>query len=316
MRTASVPGNHVRMTDLASIGDDDLPALHRAANTKSLAGQRQTLRLTRLRLAAVVVAAIGGASTWNLGKHHDVRLAAWIAFVAFLAAGTCEITLAVRRPDRVWYEGRAAAESVKTLAWRYMMCAESYEEGTPDVDRRFIREIFEVLDDLGTIVVAPATGTDVQITTKMREIRALPFDDRRRVYLEHRIREQQTWYSVKATSNGTRGRYWVGASVVLEAAGLLGAALKALDVFDVDLLGIFATASAAAGSWVQAKQYQNLSTAYGVTSQELAAVGSEVEALTDERLWPQFVAEAEEAISREHTLWRASRGIRVSPRRV
>jgi hypothetical protein len=58
-----------------------------------------------------------------------------------------------------------------------------------------------------------------------------------------------------------------------------------------------------------------LSTASGVTSQELAAVASELEALTDERLWAQFVAEAEEAISREHTLWRASRGLRMRQRR-
>ena len=54
--------------------------------------------------------------------------------------------------------------------------------------------------------------------------------------------------------------------------------------------------------------------AYGVTSQELAAVASEVEALTDQALWGQLVAAAEAAISREHTLWTASRGIMVRGR--
>jgi hypothetical protein len=65
-------------------------------------------------------------------------------------------------------------------------------------------------------------------------------------------------------------------------------------------------------AWVQAKQYQNLATAYGVTSQELSSVASEVATLTDEALWARFVREAEQTISREHTLWRASRGVRPS----
>lgn len=303
------------MPDMPSISESDLPALHRAANTRSLAGQKQALRLTKLRLGAVVAAAAGGAATWDVGRHHDVRLAAWIAFVAFLTAGACEIALAIRRPDRVWYEGRAAAESVKTLTWRYMMRAESYETEARHVDQRFVREIIEVLDNLATIAAPPAGPTDGQITTKMRDVRGLAFNDPRHVYLERRIREQQAWYSNKATSNATLGRYWIDASVLLEVAGMIGAALKAVDVIDFDFLGIFATAAAAAGAWAQAKQYQNLSTAYGVTSQELAAIASEIEVLTDESMWALFVAEAEEAISREHTLWRASRGVRVRPRR-
>ena len=40
-----------------------------------------------------------------------------------------------------------------------------------------------------------------------------------------------------------------------------------------------------------------------------------VETLADEAMWAQFVDAAEEAISREHTLWRASLGIPVRPRR-
>lgn len=46
-----------------------------------------------------------------------------------------------------------------------------------------------------------------------------------------------------------------------------------------------AAAAATVTAWVQAKQYQNLATAYGVTAQELAAVASEVEVMTDEA-WP------------------------------
>jgi hypothetical protein len=49
--------------------------------------------------------------------------------------------------------------------------------------------------------------------------------------------------------------------------------------------------------------------AYSLTSQELAAVRSDWDADRTEEEWAEFVDEAEEAISRKHTLWRASRGV-------
>jgi hypothetical protein len=307
-------GNDRRMPAAASIKDpDDLPALYRGADSSSLNAQRTFLWWTKLRLGAVVAAAFGGAITWDVGRR-DIRLAAWLALIAFGLALVAELVLAITRPDRVWYEGRAAAESVKTLAWRYMMRAESYESPVADVDQRFTNEIFETLDDLNQLEIPPAHATDVQITARMREVRALDFDSRRTTYLDQRIRDQQGWYAGKARLNKRTARLWIGVSIGLEVMGAFGAALKVAHMIDFDLLGICATGAAAAAAWVQAKQYQTLSTAYSVTSQELAAVASEVEALHDEALWPQFVAEAEEAISREHTLWRASRGIRVRRR--
>lgn len=307
-------GNDRGMPAAASIKDpDDLPALYRGADSSSLAAQRSLLWWTKLRLGGVVAAAVAGAITWDIGRR-DIRLAAWLALIAFGLALVAELVLAITRPDGVWYEGRAAAESVKTLAWRYMMCAESFESSVVDVDRRFTKEIFETLDDLKRLEIPPAGAADVQITARMREVRALDFDGRRTTYLDQRIRDQQGWYADKARRNKRAALLWIGVSIGLEVVGAVGAGLKVAHLIDFDLLGICAAGAAAAAAWVQAKQYQTLSTAYSVTSQELAAVASEVEALHEEALWPQFVAEAEEAISREHTLWRASRGIRVLPR--
>ena len=60
----------------------------------------------------------------------------------------------------------------------------------------------------------------------------------------------------------------------------------------------------------EAKQHPNLATAYGIASQELASIATELATLPGEERWAAFVGQAEEAISREHTLWRASRGLR------
>ena len=44
-----------------------------------------------------------------------------------------------------------------------------------------------------------------------------------------------------------------------------------------------------------------------VAAHELAAIGDRIPSQTGEDVWARFVSESEEAISREHTLWRASR---------
>jgi hypothetical protein len=61
---------------------------------------------------------------------------------------------------------------------------------------------------------------------------------------------------------------------------------------------------------LQTKQYRALATAYGITALELASVRTKVQWQQNDNDWAKFVNDAEEAFSREHTLWKASRGVR------
>ena len=49
-----------------------------------------------------------------------------ISTVLFLLTLFIMVWLRVSRPDDIWYNGRAVAESVKTRSWRWMMRAEPY----------------------------------------------------------------------------------------------------------------------------------------------------------------------------------------------
>jgi hypothetical protein len=115
--------------------------------------------------------------------------------------------------------------------------------------------------------------------------------------------------SISPTGLPTSNRGWVLVSIVLEIAGVIGGALKAFGWISFDLLGVLAAAAGSVMAWIEAKQHRNLATAYGIASQELAAIASELPTLNGEDRWAAFVGRAEEAISREHTLWRASRGL-------
>ena len=285
----------------------DFPVLYRSADRESLRAQRSYLRSLRVRLGSLIVAAFGGALTLNAaGGFH---IGGGLAFLAFACALGAELFLATTSPLTTWYEGRAAAESAKTLAWRYMVRAQPFEGDGPDVDKQFLAQTYSLLQDLRSIPLGTEEPDAHQITDKMRQVRALEFDERRQVYLADRIADQQRWYSEKERWNDRRARGWVLVSIVLQFAGLVGGALKMFGWVTIDLLGFLAASAGSVTAWIEAKQYRNLATAYGIASQELASIASELPTLHSEERWAAFVSQAEEAISREHTLWRASRGL-------
>jgi SMODS and SLOG-associating 2TM effector domain 3/SMODS and SLOG-associating 2TM effector domain 1 len=288
-------------------GPADFPALFRSADRESQRAQRSYLTSLRVRLGSLVVAAFGGALT--LTTAGGFQVGGGLAFLAFACALGAELFLATTSPLTTWYEGRAAAESAKTLAWRYMVRAEPFEVDDVDVDKQFHAQTYSLLQDLRSISLGTEEPAAQQITDKMRHVRALDFNERRQVYLANRIADQQRWYSEKARWNDRRARGWVLVSIVLEIAGLIGGALKAFGWINFDLLGFLAAAAGGVMAWIEAKQHRNLATAYGIASQELASIASELPTLHNEERWAAFVAQAEEAISREHTLWRASRGL-------
>lgn len=263
----------------------------------------------RYRLGGLLVAAAGGMFTTFDGLEW---LGGFVAVVALLVALAAELYTVAARPDRIWYEGRAAAESAKTLAWRYMVRGEGFGDDGLTIDTRFSEELQGLLTDLDH--VPPADGSGGQITPLMRRVRAGTFDERRAFYREFRVVDQLSWYSRKARFNARRLRQWTTMMVIFEVAGIFAAGLLWAQVIAFDALGLVSALAAALTAWAQSRQYQTLSSAYSVTSQEVASVLSQLDSLQNESAWERFVTEAEEAFSREHTLWRASRGIRVGGR--
>ncbi|MGA4851284.1 DUF4231 domain-containing protein [Streptomyces sp. G5(2025)] len=291
-----------------TVGYSDLPALLRAADANSLAGQRRYLRATRIQLTALVAAAVFGALSLTTS---GVDVSAVLATVAFATALVSEIYQLKERPDRHWYGGRAVAESVKTLTWRYMVGGAPLGTGVMETDRAtevLMERLAEIQADVQPIWLLPDHGAPDQVTAGMRRARELPLDGRRDLYLRQRIDDQWNWYARKARWNARRSTHWAVLLAVLELVGISAGIMRVAELITIDVLGIAAALAAAGAAWVQTKQHQNLATAYGVATHELAAIRARAERARSEDTWAAFVADAEEAISREHTLWRASHG--------
>lgn len=74
----------------------------------------------------------------------------------------------------------------------------------------------------------------------------------------------------------------------------------------MDLAGLMAAIIAAGGAWVGVKQFAPLAAAYSIAAMELAIQADKLKNIPESD-WPVVAADAEEAISREHTMWIASR---------
>ena len=281
-----------------------LPGLFQAADRASLNGQRRFVRLTAWRLVLAAAAALTGAFSVTVG---GLDYAAIGTVLAFVAAAVLEQYFLRDKPDRGWYDGRAVAESVKTLAWRYAVGANPFPKSLAgaSVDARFNDQLLLLLDDAPDTELRPTSAP--AISAAMRELRAGDLATRKQSYLTGRITDQQRWYASKAEYNRRRASWWRWALFLLEVLAALAALARVFHAVSFDLTGIFAAAMAGGVAWLGVKQHDSLARAYTLASHELSIIHARLEGQNSEEQWAAEVRDAEEAISREHTMWRASR---------
>jgi hypothetical protein len=287
------------------IREQDYPAFYIAADTQSKEKQKTFFRLSAVRLTLLVIAAAGGAFSWRLDGFDVAGIAAAVSFVG---AGIAELSLRKTEPERFWYAGRAAAESAKTLAWRYMVGGNPFPVSIPlDVANKLLTDRLKgVRRELTAERLNVPAGTGHAISERMMEVRNWSRERRIELYRCNRIEDQQTWYSNKSNHNRTISQRWSTLLISIELLGVLGGVLKATSLLDFDAIGIAAATVAGFTSWSQAKQHSTLAASYALASHELADIASQITSVDSEEDWANFVDQGEEAISREHTMWRAS----------
>ena len=289
------------------LGSEDLPGFWRDADAASQVGQKWSLRNVRARLLGGLLAATGGAviSAVEL-RPRGVDLIALLIVIGFAIALTSEVLAWSHQPEKHWYEARALAESAKTLAWRYAVGAEPFPTTLPtdqahELLRSRLRDVSDGADTGVAVISANAIVTDA-----MERLRQQPFAVRRAAYLDGRTIEQQRWYATRAKSNQAAATVWRILLVVTEIVAVVLASLRVFTQWEVDLAGILAAVIASGAAWVAVKQYAPLAAAYSTAARELAIQADRLRSVSEDE-WATVVANAEKAISREHTLWVASR---------
>ncbi len=291
----------------------EYPWLYRAADRASAEAQQSHYVAFRVQLAVFfVVSLLAALPTWfSLGPVWLRGIAVTSAIA--LAAGLVIVGAArERRFDKRWFDTRAVAESAKTLTWRYMMrVPPSFVIESDAADRMFISEL-QGISSSRSGAVAELGGVEqdrTQITARMRSVRTSSFDERKAYYLAFRVAEERDWYHDKSAFNRKRSARWYWAVIAIQSVALAVAVLRAGDFVRLSVAGPLMTLAASFSAWTQARRHDELGTTYSVAADELTNLQEKVELCTSDTEFLALIEDVEEAISREHTMWRARRNI-------
>jgi len=210
-----------------------------------------------------------------------------------------------------WYKARALAESVKTATWRLIMSAEPFTEVAQEANlEKFRKLLTELLDEnkgIGAHLGGEWSDQD-EITPEMSGTLGQSFEVKRDRYLEERIDDQRKWYAKKSGDNRRASRKYFGL-----LCGAYGIAIILLLVrigapqTPYLPIEVFAVIASSIIGWKEIKRFDELVSSYGLAAHELGIIKSRYTSVTDEAHLSSFVADAENAFSREHTQWAARR---------
>jgi hypothetical protein len=71
----------------------------------------------------------------------------------------------------------------------------------------------------------------------------------------------------------------------------------------INPIGVLTTLAVVCSAWTQIKKHRELSQSYALAAQELASVESLITHVNSDSALAKYVIDAEDAISKEHTLW-------------
>ncbi len=296
------------------VGREDLPGIYYSASEASQCAQRTFLLLIRINIGLLVLLAVISAININSVEKQYQYLIPLSSAILMVISIVITFATDIGKYEKKWYDGRAIAESLKTLSWKFMLKAEPFFGlSKENAETKFLNDFKEIKNAIrptGELFGGNTQANEHQLTDKMKEIYASDLDTRKGTYEKNRINVQKQWYKNNSGINSSKaGRFfWViiGFQIFTVLAAILMIFMP--DSF-FNPTGLVTTTVAVVMTWMRVKQYRNLAESYGITSTELSLIEDAISNITTNEKFSSFVAESETAISREHTLWRARRTI-------
>lgn len=293
----------------------DLPDSYSTYDASAINAQRSHFRLILLELSSAVVISV--LSLIIVISQHDTisRFGFSVIFFLFLLGIILQLQATKKQFERKWFAFRAVAESIKSLAWQYAMVCGDFSERNHDANELLLqrikcaKEAFQINPDPKTIPI----GVLNEIKKSILEARKAGWQNKRNIYMKERLEDQITWYTNKAKINKQRSELYDRIVIVLQTVGI---AISLVFLFirpmvnGAPALALTVTLIASVIGWSRSKQHAELVEPYQNTARELNDIRQEIELADTEAEFRRLVDEAEHAISREHSMWLAKRGLR------
>ncbi|NSL43863.1 DUF4231 domain-containing protein [Streptomyces sp. 8P21H-1] len=285
--------------------EEFFPPLFRVNDRQALARQSESFRAVRTQLIVLLSA----TATAMLAERLESHVPSACAAVLYALAIVIGVHTSRRRARAHWQAHRAVAETLKSLAWQYMVHGGPFHSRVRNPEALFAERSEERLRELRKVgwedtrdgTAARGAG---QITAAMRAVRAKPFEVRRDLYLRERVLEQFVWYGNRAARAHRASALWSSVTAALTLMALLAAVFRALGLIGGwDLTGFLSTAAAAGVAWQEVHRHRPLTYAHTLIEQDLKTLRVTMGTTVTEEGWAEAVAEAERLVSPQHTDW-------------
>jgi SMODS and SLOG-associating 2TM effector domain 3 len=105
--------------------NSDFPSYFQASDTASIETQKNYVNIIRIDLLLMILAS--ALTIYNYELEVSKLSIYIISGLLLLISLILTIILKTKKYEDVWYQGRALAESCKTLTWRFVCCSEYFE---------------------------------------------------------------------------------------------------------------------------------------------------------------------------------------------
>lgn len=293
----------------------DLPDSYSSYDASTIIAQRDHFRLILFELSSAVVISILSLIIAISQQDTISRIGFLIISFLFLIGIIRQLLATKKEFEKKWFAFRAVAESIKSLAWQYGMACGNFSESNLDACKLFlqrikrIKEIFQINPDTETISIESSND----LKQSMLEVRKLGWQDKRNIYIKERLEDQIKWYTNKAKINKKKSDLYDWTIIILQIVGIL-ICLVLLFIHPIvngaSALAFTVTLIVSIIGWSRSKQHAELVEPYLNAARELNDIRQEINLAGGEADFQILIEEAEQAISREHTMWLAKRGLR------
>jgi hypothetical protein len=283
---------------------EDYPALFRSASNISAKYQKRYFCYKKLYLGLLI---LGTILPFLSSLCSIINVFSLLGFVASLIVF---IIAKLDKPEQLWYNGRAVAESVKTRTWRWMMQVEPYQDIKDDIKRRntFQEDLKQILQDNTVIFKKLAVGesfNDNIIFTKLMDcIYQKEWKDKLKFYKKYRIEDKYNWYCEKTKQNKHCNNIYFGIIIVLYILIIILMGFNIRCPSQWYPIGILSIMASTFITWIQAKRYNELHDSYALTTYDISLFAKED---INEKDFSNYVINSENAFSREHAQWYAKK---------
>lgn len=284
------------------------PILFKIADEKSNSSQKKFININLTILVLLILSSISSIYTKEISAPEPIVI---FCACCLILSTLLNLVILFFKPEKSWYEGRAIAESVKTLTWKLITGTKPFELSLSSSEYQSIfnenlKKIIGQKKDF-FILIGKEYPNENMISEEMVNIRESSFESRKKIYLEARVQDQINWYSKNSNKNNKNKNITFALMIGFQILGILFFVLELNSLISLSFTSIAITLTSIFLTWLQLKRFQELTESYAITAMELKFIKDKSKFVNNDSDLAKYVDDTENAISREHTLWLARR---------